>query len=271
MDESPKEDLEQFLGVSLQMEVWVLHWREAVQKWSSDEKSEQEYGALLGWRLLEFIDKYFESVRDRIGNWQKRITACDPAGSSGTYRDEGESWPTAHDAFVDYFLDVLKSRCELIERTAATGSKEIPPAEFMAWMEREMLPERAELVSRVTRERDAVEKEYAPIASLKQKGDSIFEQSRIVIDIAKQTIIFDGKTFGDINSVQALRWLQVLIDHPGEYISGKDLSRFDGELINVRTDKLKPYLPNEIADLIESQTGAGSRLRIERNNAVAHP
>ena len=84
-----------------------------------------------------------------------------------------------------------------------------------------------------------------------------------IVDVAKHTVTFNGRTY-DISSLQALRWLAVLVGRPGEYIAAKDLSSHNPDLLNVRTDKLCAYLPAELQERIESKTGAGSRWRTHR-------
>ncbi len=95
---------------------------------------------------------------------------------------------------------------------------------------------------------------------------SSVEPNKHLLDVAleKMTITLDGVEF-DVKSVQALRWVNVLADHPGEWISGKDLADHDDGLVDVRTDKLKTQLPDAIQNLIDSRTGAGSRLSLRRS------
>lgn len=87
------------------------------------------------------------------------------------------------------------------------------------------------------------------------------EEPRLEVDIPRRVITLDGKVY-DVASVQALRWLAVLAEHHGEWISGGDLESYDAELIAVRTDKLRKQLPDVIAALITSDTGKGSRLSL---------
>jgi hypothetical protein len=85
--------------------------------------------------------------------------------------------------------------------------------------------------------------------------------SPVIVDFQQKTITFRGKQF-DIRSMQALRWIHILAQHPGEWFSSKSLGEIDRELFGVRTDQLRKYLPKEILDLIESKSGAGSRLKL---------
>jgi hypothetical protein len=81
---------------------------------------------------------------------------------------------------------------------------------------------------------------------------------RLIVNLANKTITLDGQIY-DVRSENALRWVKVLADHAGEWISSTKLREYDEELDGVRTDKLT--LPDAIAKLIESQRGAGSRVR----------
>src|SRR5262245_32491966 len=83
---------------------------------------------------------------------------------------------------------------------------------------------------------------------------------RLVVNLARMTVTLDGTSY-DVPSENALRWVRVLVNHPGEWISGSCLGTHDADLIGVRTDRLRDHLPEEIVSLIESETGKGSRLR----------
>jgi hypothetical protein len=84
---------------------------------------------------------------------------------------------------------------------------------------------------------------------------------RLTVDLVKKTITLDGVGY-DVSSTQALRWIKVLADHPGEWISRPQLKDYDPDLDGCRTDHLKEYLPDAILNLIDSKTGAGSRIRL---------
>jgi hypothetical protein len=81
------------------------------------------------------------------------------------------------------------------------------------------------------------------------------------VDLARKTIKYRRKVH-DIESERALRWVKVLAEHPGEWISAPELSNFDCELTGVRTDRLKKFLPRRIRSLIESDRKRGSRLSL---------
>jgi hypothetical protein len=82
---------------------------------------------------------------------------------------------------------------------------------------------------------------------------------RLTVDLSKRVVILDGKPF-DVASEQALRWVKVLADRPGVWVSSRELESLDTDLVGVRTDKLRRHLPVEILKMIESRPGTGSRL-----------
>jgi hypothetical protein len=85
--------------------------------------------------------------------------------------------------------------------------------------------------------------------------------ARLAVNLECRTLTLDGETY-DVDSVQALRWVRVLAERPGEWVSGADLSKYDPELDGARPDKLKKPLPGALLSLINSETGKGSRLRL---------
>jgi hypothetical protein len=85
---------------------------------------------------------------------------------------------------------------------------------------------------------------------------------RLTVDLACLTITLDGHTY-DVDSIQALRWVKVLADHPGEWISGPELKKHDTQLDGCRPDRhCKPHLPDNVLSLIDSDRRKGSRLRL---------
>lgn len=94
--------------------------------------------------------------------------------------------------------------------------------------------------------------------------DSEILSSRIAVDLARRSLTLNGVEYA-VSSERALRWVNLLAEHPGEWISGVDLEKLDPALMTARPDKLKPFLPAEILILIESKPGAGSRLFLGRN------
>ncbi|MFO0791967.1 MAG: hypothetical protein U0805_21100 [Pirellulales bacterium] len=83
----------------------------------------------------------------------------------------------------------------------------------------------------------------------------------LVVDLEQQVVILKG-TRHDITSPQAVRWIKVLADRVGQWVSGSDLVQFDNQLDGVRTDRLRKYLPPDIDQIIESRTGGGSRINL---------
>jgi hypothetical protein len=83
-------------------------------------------------------------------------------------------------------------------------------------------------------------------------------QDRLVFDLEKKTITFDGKVYDAPE--MPIRWVRVLADRPGEWIASNALRKFDPDLIAPRTSRWLKQLPKPIAKLIQSQPGAGSRL-----------
>lgn len=88
-------------------------------------------------------------------------------------------------------------------------------------------------------------------------GDTAWKPA-IIVDVDRSRIIFQGETF-DVGSPQALRWLKVLTDHPGVWISSADLACHDSELDGARTSRLVKELPETVALHIERKKGTGSR------------
>jgi hypothetical protein len=83
--------------------------------------------------------------------------------------------------------------------------------------------------------------------------------ARLIVDLDRRTITLDGKTY-NVNSEQACRWVKVLTDHPGVWISGKSLKNHDPELTGARTDLLRKHLSKKVNNLIESKVREGSRI-----------
>jgi hypothetical protein len=87
------------------------------------------------------------------------------------------------------------------------------------------------------------------------------KKPRLTINVAQCTATLDGQSY-DVKSPQTLRWLKVLADRPGEWIASADLHHFDPELDGMRPHRRKKYLPTPILEMIESETGKGSRLKL---------
>lgn len=81
------------------------------------------------------------------------------------------------------------------------------------------------------------------------------------VDLDGKTVTLGDTTF-DVDSDAALRWVKILNEHSGDWISSKDLIKFDKVLIGeVRPDRLKRLLPAGILELIESSTKICSRIK----------
>jgi hypothetical protein len=85
--------------------------------------------------------------------------------------------------------------------------------------------------------------------------------ARLTVYLPGLTVTLDGWTY-EVESEQALRWVKVLADHAGEWISGPKLKEYDQELDGARTNRLKRFLPPEILSLISTDQSKGSRLRL---------
>jgi hypothetical protein len=88
-------------------------------------------------------------------------------------------------------------------------------------------------------------------------------EPRLYVDLAGMTVALNGKSY-DVPSKLALRWLMVLVDHPGQWISAADLQSYDSELQGdpFRPDRVKHHLPAKVLALIDSDRRKGSRLRL---------
>jgi hypothetical protein len=86
-------------------------------------------------------------------------------------------------------------------------------------------------------------------------------EPRLIVDVDRMTLTLDDVTH-DVPSELALRWVKVLSDHAGQWLSGAELRQFDPDLDGVRTDRLLKRLPEPVQQLIESSTGRGSRLTL---------
>jgi hypothetical protein len=95
-----------------------------------------------------------------------------------------------------------------------------------------------------------------------EQGEETNAPARLTVDLARKTITLDGRSY-DVRSDNALRWVRVLAEHPKEWISSADLKMHDPELQDSRTDRWRKHLPEAILRLIDSETGKGSRLRVQ--------
>lgn len=85
---------------------------------------------------------------------------------------------------------------------------------------------------------------------------------KMTVDLDRMTATLDGVAH-DVDSERALRWLKVLAENPGVWISAPKMRSYDKLLTDVRPDRhCKPYLPDEILALIDSDRHKGCRLRL---------
>lgn len=105
-------------------------------------------------------------------------------------------------------------------------------------------------------------------ARLKERISSRLEaasppQSPISVDLPSLSVVII-KTMRrvEFRTEAAVRWLKVLSDHAGSWISGPDLGDYDAELIGARTDRLRKSLPTSICKLIETSRRFGARLKL---------
>ncbi len=84
---------------------------------------------------------------------------------------------------------------------------------------------------------------------------------QLTVNLDCKTITLDEETH-DVDSEHALQWVKVLAEHPGEWISSKEVPKYNPLLLGLRTDRLLKYLPQAVKSLIDSETGKGSRIRL---------
>ena len=67
------------------------------------------------------------------------------------------------------------------------------------------------------------------LSSEKREAETPPPRPTITVDISQQTVSLGGARH-EVASQQTLRWLKVLADHRGEWISARELVRYDSEL-----------------------------------------
>jgi hypothetical protein len=80
------------------------------------------------------------------------------------------------------------------------------------------------------------------------------------VSIEKLTAILDGKEY-DLDE-QPARWLKVLLDNGGQWISAPQLKHYDDELDGARTVRLRKSLPRQLSRLIITDRRKGARLKL---------
>jgi hypothetical protein len=84
---------------------------------------------------------------------------------------------------------------------------------------------------------------------------------RLTVDLPGKMLTLNDVVY-PVGSERALRWVKILADRSPAWISSKELKGLDQDLLAERTDKFKKSLPQAVLDLIDSQPGAGSRIRL---------
>jgi hypothetical protein len=84
---------------------------------------------------------------------------------------------------------------------------------------------------------------------------------KLIVDLLRLVAIdsVSGETI-ELPSAQSARWLKVLADNEGVWISSSALKEHDAELDGVRTDRLLKLLPEGLAAKIQTSKQHGSRL-----------
>jgi len=80
----------------------------------------------------------------------------------------------------------------------------------------------------------------------------------VTVDLKRMVLSIDGRTYA-VDSALALRWVKVLTERPGHWVSASDLRKHDPELEGARPDKFKKKLPDAILSHIDSDRRKGSR------------
>lgn len=85
----------------------------------------------------------------------------------------------------------------------------------------------------------------------------------LIVDVKQltATVTATGKIFSLKKEADA-RWLKVLIDCPGNWVSGSALENLDPELMGVRTDRMHKRLPAPVKKLVEQKRGDGARIKL---------
>lgn len=133
-------------------------------------------------------------------------------------------------------------------------------------------PALGDLVHELIAKRDALRKQGRGPAAQQREQQAVeimgllwpARTEPLRIDLGKLCISWRGTVY-DCRSENALRLLQVLVDHAGEWISAKNLGRYDPFLAGCRPHKLKRYLPPEIRQFIESSKNPRQGTRIKRS------
>ena len=69
-----------------------------------------------------------------------------------------------------------------------------------------------------------------------------------------------GKSY-PLGSAEVARWLKILAQRPGVWVSSAELEAFDRALMGRRVERLRKQLPLSLTRIVESKRGKGARLR----------
>lgn len=85
----------------------------------------------------------------------------------------------------------------------------------------------------------------------------------LVVSVKSLTvrIVRSGKLY-QLKCERVARWLKVLADRPGVWVSTKDAGDYDSELIG-RVDQLAKRMPKGLQEMIDALPGKGKRLRVK--------
>jgi hypothetical protein len=109
--------------------------------------------------------------------------------------------------------------------------------------------------------RDALDLFHRAVEELPDDEPPSAPPKRLIVSIECLTVTLDDQTY-EVDSLQAVRWMKVLSEHPGVWLTPTDVAGYDPELDGARLDRLKKFIPISVRDLIDSKTGRGSRLRL---------
>jgi hypothetical protein len=87
-------------------------------------------------------------------------------------------------------------------------------------------------------------------------------QSSLVVSVKSLTVTVaqTGKVY-QLKCERVARWLKVLADRPGLWVSTKDAANYDSELTG-RIDQLAKRMPKDLQKMIDAMPGRGKRLRL---------
>jgi hypothetical protein len=154
-------------------------------------------------------------------------------------------------------LDLTPSQAELIALTPAQREQR-----FCETLERlKQFSDESLLAKNLAVSTEILKSIRAQQAQATALAPPIETPPRLTVNLGRRTVTLDGQTF-DVDSDQAVRWLKVLSDHPGDWLSPVEVAEYDPELDGTRLDRLKKFLPPSVLNLIDSKTGRGSRLRL---------